>query len=348
VVDLTLPPAAILWSAKVDDQPVRPLERGNGTISIPLGFETGKESVVEVIAVLEKAIPKGRSELALDLPRIDSPVQEHRWRLLLPDGHQYRYRSGDLRPARAVGQGRRAVSQAELEKIPGSRDPWVILQTTPGVLTDRINVGGNESGQQSQYVGPGGTAYFRGLVMDEQRVALPGVTVTVQSASLPPLVGVTDGRGAVTFVGMVPGTYTLKAELEGFSTIEYPNLVLTAQQTTTAEIAMPTTVEDVITVTAESPLLDERSLGNTQTYQMDEGRGRGMRIGRRKNKPASPPASYEIDAFKEEAKGLQQGLVGGVKPLNIAIPESGKVLLLTGVLPPSKVGAELEVKAQRR
>jgi hypothetical protein len=34
------------------------------------------------------------------------------------------------------------------------RDPWAILQTTPGVLTDRINVGGNETGSKSQYEGP--------------------------------------------------------------------------------------------------------------------------------------------------------------------------------------------------
>ena len=47
------------------------------------------------------------------------------------------------------------VAQTELEKIPGARDPWAVLQSTPGVLTDRINVGGNESGEQSQYVGPG-------------------------------------------------------------------------------------------------------------------------------------------------------------------------------------------------
>src|SRR6185295_7341014 len=64
-LDLLLPPSAILWSAKVDDLPVRPLMRGGGTISIPLGFETGKDSVVEVVAVLDKAIPKGRSELAM-------------------------------------------------------------------------------------------------------------------------------------------------------------------------------------------------------------------------------------------------------------------------------------------
>jgi hypothetical protein len=46
------------------------------------------------------------------------------------------------------------VTNADLERIPSARDPWAVLQSTPGVLTDRINVGGSESGQQAQYVGP--------------------------------------------------------------------------------------------------------------------------------------------------------------------------------------------------
>jgi hypothetical protein len=52
------------------------------------------------------------------------------------------------------------VSQVELKSIPTARDPWVVLQSVPGVQTDRINVGGNESGQQSSYVAKGssGTA----------------------------------------------------------------------------------------------------------------------------------------------------------------------------------------------
>lgn len=47
------------------------------------------------------------------------------------------------------------VSKVELEKVPTGRDPWVILQQAPGVLLDRINVGGNMSGQQSVYVSKG-------------------------------------------------------------------------------------------------------------------------------------------------------------------------------------------------
>jgi hypothetical protein len=47
------------------------------------------------------------------------------------------------------------ISKVELENVPTARDPWVILQQTPGVTLDRNNVGGNESGQQSVYASKG-------------------------------------------------------------------------------------------------------------------------------------------------------------------------------------------------
>ncbi|MEA2695668.1 MAG: Ca-activated chloride channel, partial [Acidobacteriota bacterium] len=47
------------------------------------------------------------------------------------------------------------LSQTELQKIPVARDPWSILALMPGVLTDRINVGGDTVGQTQTYVGPG-------------------------------------------------------------------------------------------------------------------------------------------------------------------------------------------------
>jgi Carboxypeptidase regulatory-like domain len=316
-LDLVLPPSAILWSAKVDDLPVRPLIRGGGTISIPLGFETGKDSVVEVVAVLDKAIPKGRSELAMTLAQVNAPVQEHRWRLLLPDGNVYRFRAGDLRPAGLPGVSRE-----------GARDPWAVLQSTPGVLTDRITVGGNESGQQqSMYVGPGGGSNLRGRIVDDRGSPLPGVTVTLEFNGSAPVVGVTDAKGAFTLVNLPAGSFTLKAELEGFSSLDYPNVQLSTGRTTSLDITMSAGVQDVITV--DSPILDERRQHKAR-------------------KPESPPAYYDFDAFAKEATSLKQGLVGGVKPLNVAIPETGKLLLLTAVLPPEQVGVELEVKSRKR
>src|SRR6266852_5287229 len=42
-----------------------------------------------------------------------------------------------------------SVSRVELDKIPQSRDPWTVLESSPGVHVDRVNVGGSQSGQQS-------------------------------------------------------------------------------------------------------------------------------------------------------------------------------------------------------
>src|SRR3954470_12823128 len=47
------------------------------------------------------------------------------------------------------------LTQAELQSTPQSKDPWALLKTVPGVIVDRVTVGGNESGQQSSFVGKG-------------------------------------------------------------------------------------------------------------------------------------------------------------------------------------------------
>jgi hypothetical protein len=49
------------------------------------------------------------------------------------------------------------LTTAELEGTPQSKDPWAVLKTVPGIIVDRVNVGGNESGQQSGFVGKGST-----------------------------------------------------------------------------------------------------------------------------------------------------------------------------------------------
>ena len=50
------------------------------------------------------------------------------------------------------------VTVEELQNLPNSRDPWVVMQTVPTVYMDRVNVGGSESGQQSNYNAKGAQA----------------------------------------------------------------------------------------------------------------------------------------------------------------------------------------------
>ncbi|HEV2065085.1 MAG TPA: TonB-dependent receptor [Thermoanaerobaculia bacterium] len=55
---------------------------------------------------------------------------------------------------RRIGTGA-TISRSEMDAIPSARDPWVVVQTVPGVQIDRINVGGNQSGQQSIFTAKG-------------------------------------------------------------------------------------------------------------------------------------------------------------------------------------------------
>ena len=58
------------------------------------------------------------------------------------------------------------TSQEELSQIPTSRDPWSVLSTVPGITTDRVNVGGNEAGQQANFLGKGDDGANTTWVMD--------------------------------------------------------------------------------------------------------------------------------------------------------------------------------------
>src|SRR5207237_4695074 len=67
------------------------------------------------------------------------------------------------------------VTVEELQNIPSSRDPWGVLQTVPGVIVDRVNVGGAESGQQSAYQAKGASGGENTWNMD-------GVAITDMAA----------------------------------------------------------------------------------------------------------------------------------------------------------------------
>ena len=47
------------------------------------------------------------------------------------------------------------ITREEIAQIPNARDPWAVLRTVPGVILDRVNIGGNENGQQANFVGKG-------------------------------------------------------------------------------------------------------------------------------------------------------------------------------------------------
>ena len=85
-----------------------------------------------------------------------------------------------------------------------------------------------------------GVGALGGTVADASGAVLPGVTV---SLSNPGTIGgnqqtVTDERGAFLFTRLVPGRYSVRAELSGFRPVVQENLVVNADATARADLKL--------------------------------------------------------------------------------------------------------------
>jgi hypothetical protein len=98
------------------------------------------------------------------------------------------------------------------------------------------------------------TGSIRGVVHDDQGLAIPGVTVTVTSPAMQGTrVATTDTNGSYVFPTLPPGSYAVKFDLSGFSTISRTSTVplgLVVEQNVTMK---PAGVAETIQVVAEAP-----------------------------------------------------------------------------------------------
>ncbi len=97
---------------------------------------------------------------------------------------------------------------------------------------------------------------------DEQGALTPGVTVTISSPVLisGTMVGVTDAVGVYRFPSLVPGTYSVRLELQGFQTVVRENVQVLVGQTIPVELQLKVaTVAETVTVSGASPVVDTTS-----------------------------------------------------------------------------------------
>jgi hypothetical protein len=115
------------------------------------------------------------------------------------------------------------------------------------------------------------TGSITGNVTDASGAVLPGVNVSLNGARLigGTQVQVTDASGNYRFDRLPPGTYQVKFELQGFRTIERPDIQISAAFVATVNSKMEVgTVAESITVTGESPTVDTKSnIGQTVMSQ---------------------------------------------------------------------------------
>jgi hypothetical protein len=118
-------------------------------------------------------------------------------------------------------------------------------------------------------------ATMNGVVMDESKAVLPGASVVATSRSTGRVFdAVTNERGEYRLVGMPPGRYDTRVELSGFAVVVLSDIELLVGQNATIPYTLKlATLDETLTVTGESPLIDLRTArvaGNIDRRQMEQ------------------------------------------------------------------------------
>ncbi len=105
------------------------------------------------------------------------------------------------------------------------------------------------------------TGNIQGRIVDAQKAAVPGVTVTAKNADTGfTRSEVTDAEGVYRLNALPVGTYDLRAELAGFTPYERKGLIVNVGQTIDVNVDMTVAgVSESVSVTAESPLIQTSS-----------------------------------------------------------------------------------------
>jgi hypothetical protein len=145
------------------------------------------------------------------------------------------------------------------------------------------------------------TGAINGTVTDSTRAVLPGVTVTLSGAAVMGTpTTVTDANGAYRFPALAPGDYQLTFELSGFGTATREDIHVALGFTATVNTEMtPGSVQETITVSGASPVVDLQSTNVTTHFDAD--------------KLASLPGSRDLWAVLAQAPAVSMGRmdVGG-------------------------------------
>ena len=114
----------------------------------------------------------------------------------------------------------------------------------------------------------GGNIY--GTVTDASGAVLPGTTVTLTSDRSGARSTTSGTQGDFRFLNLDPGTYKLAVGLPGFATVNREVIVTTGQNVNLSFAMKVASVEETVTVTAETPVVDTKKVGTSTTLTNEE------------------------------------------------------------------------------
>jgi len=147
------------------------------------------------------------------------------------------------------------------------------------------------------------TGNVYGNVIDEQGMAVPGGTATLTGPSAPSTTSV-DANGFFRFLKIPPGKYSVTVTMPGFTTVTRENVSVSVGRNTQVDVQLKlSTIQEAVTVTSATPLIDTRKVKTGQNFSREE--------------LTEIPTSRDIWSLIREVPGVQ------IDTVNVAGNQSG-------------------------
>src|SRR5574341_836764 len=114
------------------------------------------------------------------------------------------------------------------------------------------------------------TGNIYGNITDESGAVLPGATISMTGATIGSRSTTAGSQGDFRFLNLDPGAYKLSVALTGFTTVNREVKVVTGTNVNLTFGLKVATVEETVTVTAETPVIDTKKTGTSVTMSRDE------------------------------------------------------------------------------
>ena len=135
------------------------------------------------------------------------------------------------------------------------------------------------------------TGNVYGNVIDEQGGTIPGGTATLIGPSAPMTTSV-DAQGLFRFLKVPPGKYAVTVVMPGFTTVTRENVSVSVGKNTQVDVQLKlSTVQEAVTVTSATPLIDTRKVETGQNFSHDE--------------LAAIPTSRDVWSLIQQVPGVQ-------------------------------------------
>ena len=114
------------------------------------------------------------------------------------------------------------------------------------------------------------TGNVYGVVLDEQNSPLPGGTVSL-TGTIAPRTTTVDAAGQFRFLKVPPAKYSVVVTMPGFTTVTQENVIVILGKDTQVEMRLKiSAVQENVTVSGVTPLIDTRKVATGATFSRDE------------------------------------------------------------------------------